>query len=150
MTPAPTPYHQHVSGNLFALLREYVIERRAGEVISAPCDVVLSANDVVQPDIFFITAERLSIIGERYISAAPDLVVEVLSPSTADRDQTLKAKLYARHGVRELWIADPEKKTVEVLVKSGEGFRRDALYGSDEALRSPLLLGLQIRLADVF
>ena len=150
MTPAPTPYHQLVSANLGSALRDFVLERQFGRVLYAPCDVVLSATDIVQPDILFVAADRLSIIGEKYISEAPDLVVEVLSPATALRDQNLKTKLYARFGVRELWIADPERKTVEVLVNAGNGFRRESLFDADDTLRSPLLPGLEIPIAEVF
>jgi Uma2 family endonuclease len=150
MTPAPTPYHQLVSINLGSSLRDFVLEHRLGRVLYAPCDVVLSPTDVVQPDILFVASDRLSIIGEKYISEAPDLVVEILSPATADRDQDLKKKLYARFGVREFWLADPEKKTVEVFVNTTEGFRRESLFGAGETLRSPLLPGLEIPLAEVF
>ncbi len=150
LTPTPTPYHQLVSGELAFALREHVQCRELGEILIAPCDVVLSPTDIVQPDILFIAADRLSIIGEKYISAAPDLVVEVPSRATADRDQTLKMKVYARFGVRELWIADPERKTVEVLVNTREGFRGHALLGIGEILRSPLLPGLEIPLGTVF
>jgi Uma2 family endonuclease len=150
MTPAPTPYHQLVSKRIEFLLDDHVRRNQLGEVLDAPCDVVLSASDIVQPDILFIVADRLSIIGEKFITAAPDVVVEVLSPSTADRDQTLKTKLYARFGVRELWIASPEAKTIEVLVLSGQTFRREALYGRGDVLRTPLLPGLEIPLDQVF
>ena len=150
MTPAPTPYHQLVSKRIEHFLDDHVQRNRLGEVFDAPCDVVLSAADVVQPDILFVAADRMSIIGEKFISAAPDLVVEILSPSTADRDQTLKTKVYARFGVRELWIASPEAKTIEVFVNTGNAFRREAIYGSGDTLRSPLLDGLQIPLAEVF
>src|SRR6266498_4123278 len=108
MTPAPGTPHQRIVGNLYLRLRQHVDDSGLGEVLCAPCDVVLSPTDVVQPDILFVAAARLSIIGEKYISEAPDLVVEVLSPSTAERDQDLKMKLYARFAVREFWIADPE------------------------------------------
>lgn len=150
MTPAPTPYHQLVAINLLTSLREHVLARRLGTVLIAPCDVVLSQTDVVQSDVLFISAERSSIITEKYISAAPDLVVEVLSPGTAERDQTLKRKLYARFGVRELWIVDPEKKTVEVLVNETDGFRRHALLAAGGTLRSPLLPDIFIPIESVF
>jgi len=150
MTPAPTPYHQLVSKRIEWLLEKHVRENRSGEMLHAPCDVVLSATDVVQPDILFIAADRLAIIGEKYISQAPDLVVEVLSPSTAERDQVLKTKAYARFGVRELWIAAPEGRTIEVFVNAGERFRREALFGMGDVLRSPLLPGLEIPLDSVF
>jgi Uma2 family endonuclease len=112
--------------------------------------VVLSPTDVVQPDVLFVAVGRASIIGEKFISAAPDLVVEVLSPSTQDRDRTLKTKLYARFGVRELWLADPEAKRIEVLTNSGDGFRQEAVFDVGTVLRSTLLPGLEIPIADVF
>ena len=79
-----------------------------------------------------------------------DLVVEVLSPGTRRRDRTLKSKRYALFGVREMWIADPDAKTIEVFVNSGDGFQRDAIYIREDVLRSPLLPGLEIPLARVF
>jgi len=150
LTPAPTPYHQIVAKRLFVLVNQHVEQHRLGEVFFAPCDLVLSKFDVLQPDVFFIAEERRSIIGEKYISEAPDLVVEVLSPSTADRDQVAKAKQYARFGVREMWIADPSAKTIEMLANSEDGFYRVALHCGDDVLRSPLLPGLEIPLASVF
>ncbi len=150
MTPAPTPYHQLVSKRIERMLDDFVEKNHLGLVLYAPCDVVLSETDVVQPDILFISAGRLSVVEEKFVSAAPDLVVEVLSPATATRDRVAKSKLYARTGVRELWIADPVARTIEVLVNSQEGFRRDALVGETETLRSVLLAGLEIPLSAVF
>lgn len=150
MTPAPGTPHQRVVGNLYLRLRRYVEDHQLGEVLIAPCDVVLSPTDVVQPDLLFVAASRAAIVGEKFISAAPDLVVEVLSPSTEDRDRTVKTKLYARFGVRELWIADPETKRIEVLTNSGDGFRQEAVFGLGTVLRSALLPGLEIPIAEVF
>jgi Uma2 family endonuclease len=150
MTPAPTPYHQLVSKRIEHFLDDHVQKSRLGEVLYAPCDVVLSATDVLQPDILFVANDRMSIIGEKYISAAPDLVVEVLSLSTAERDQTLKTKIYARFGVRELWIASPEAKTVEVSVNTRDAFRREAICSLGDVLQSPLMPGLEIPLSEVF
>jgi Uma2 family endonuclease len=150
LTPAPTPYHQTVAMRLGFLLNTHAAEVGAGKVFIAPCDVVLSRFDVLQPDIFFISSGRLSIIGEKYISDAPDLVVEILSPGTRKRDRFLKARRYAHFGVREMWIADPDKKTIEIFIKVEKGFRRDAIYAGEDVLRSPLLPGLEIPLATVF
>lgn len=150
MTPAPTPYHQLISKRIEHMLDDFVEKNHLGLVLYAPCDVVLSETDVVQPDILFVLASRLSVVGDKFISAAPDLVVEVLSPATETRDRVAKSKLYARKGVRELWIADPAAQTIEVLVNSEEGFRRDALVGATETLRSVLLTGLEIPLSAVF
>lgn len=150
MTPSPRPYHQIVSSNLQFRLEVFVRERKLGTVVPAPCDVVLSETDIVQPDLLFVQSSRASIIGEKYISAAPDLVIEILSAGTAQRDQTIKAKLYQRSGVKELWIASPEARTIEVLVLTEVGFRREAIYGFGDRLLSPLLPGLEIPLAEVF
>ena len=149
-TPAPGTPHQRLIGRLYRYLDDHVRSRKLGEVLVAPCDVVLSPTDVVQPDLLYVTAARSAIVGEKFISAAPDLVVEVLSPSTEDRDRTLKTKLYARFGVRELWIADTKEKRIEVLTNSGDGFRQEAVFGLGTVLRSSLLSGLEIPIADVF
>ena len=149
-THAPTPYHQLVSNRIERLIDDFVEKNGLGLVLYAPCDVVLSETDVVQPDILFVSASRISIVGDKFISAAPDLIVEVLSPATETRDRVAIAKLYAMKGVRELWIADPETRTIEVLVISGEGFRRASLAGAGETLRSVLLEGLEIPLSAVF
>jgi Uma2 family endonuclease len=85
-----------------------------GEVFDAPIDVILGEH-IVQPDILFITRERLDIIGELNIQGAPDLVVEILSPSTAARDKKKKGRLYFKHGVKEYWLVDPDAKWVDVF-----------------------------------
>jgi len=96
MTPAPGIPHQRLVGRLYRHLDDHVRSRKLGEVLMAPFDVVLSPTDVVQPDLLFVAAGRASIIGEKFISAAPDLVVEILSPSTEDRDRTVKT---IRHSI---------------------------------------------------
>jgi Uma2 family endonuclease len=148
--PAPTPYHQLVKQRIEQFLLEHVESGGLGQVLDAPCDVVLSRFDVLQPDIFFVSSGRLAVIGEKYISDAPDLVVEVLSPGTRKRDRVFKSKRYARFGVREMWIADPDKKTIEVMVNTEKGFRREGLYVGGDVLLSPLLPGLEVPLARVF
>lgn len=150
MTPAPGTPHQRLIGRLYSFLDDHVRTRKLGEVLMAPCDVVLSPTDIVQPDLLFVAADRAAIIGEKFISAAPDLVVEVLSPSTEDRDRTVKTKLYARFGVRELWLAETETKRIEVLTNSGDGFRQEAVFGLGTVLRSTLFPGLEIPIAEVF
>jgi Uma2 family endonuclease len=114
--PAPRYGHQSVVGQLHWLLKSHVEERRLGEICLSPLDVVLD-NDaalVVQPDIFFVASGRLDIIRER-VWGAPDLVVEVLSPSTAYRDRTLKLAWYQRYGVQECWLVDSKEQRVEIV-----------------------------------
>jgi len=150
MTPAPGTYHQRISSRLEFFLYRHVQERGLGEVLHAPCDLVLSETDVVQPDIFFIAKDRLGIVGEKYVFAAPDLVVEILSEATAKRDRTIKAELYARTGVRELWIVDQWARTVEVLRGAGEEFEREALFAEDQTLTTSGQPGLEIPLREIF
>ena len=150
MVPAPTTYHQRLSRRLFVRLEEFVTSRGLGEVFYAPCDVVLSDQDVVQPDLLFVSNERSHIITSDNIQGGPDLVVEILSPSTTDRDLGYKRTLYSRHGVGEYWVVDPETRTVEVLSASRGEFTTIAKYAADEELGSATFEGLLIRLAEVF
>jgi len=150
MVPAPIPYHQKVSRNLEFQLHQYVKEHDLGETLQAPCDVLLSETDVVQPDILYIAKERLSIIKETNIQGAPDLVVEILSSASERRDRGAKQKLYARAGVTEYWIVDPTSKTVEVFTLSETGYQRTSLTNHSDTLHSPLFPDLFIPLSDVF
>ena len=151
MAPAPSIGHQRVDMKLGSLLHAFVNERRLGEVLSAPCDVVLSNTDVVQPDLLFVSRERAHIlIGGDNVQGAPDLVVEILSPSTASRDKTLKRSLYARHGVLEYWLVDPNVQTVDVMVLGDGGLETVAVYGKDQTLTSPMLEGLAVDLDEIF
>jgi Uma2 family endonuclease len=150
VTPAPTPFHQVVSERIGYLLSDHLRRTGEGVMFYAPCDVVLSTHDVVQPDILVVLAVHRSVIGEKYIGGAPDLVVEVLSPSTETRDQVVKAKRYAAFGVREMWLVDPAAKTIEVLVNAGDGFRRAELYGETDVIRSTILSGFELAGAPVF
>jgi len=150
LVPAPTTYHQRVLRELFVRLYIFVTSQGLGEVFIAPCDVVLSNYDVVQPDILYVSNERAHIITSDNIQGGPDLVAEILSPSTADRDLGYKKALYARYGVMEYWVVDPEAKTIEVLRLSGGEFVRHGLYTQDQVLVSPSLEGLAIQLREVF
>lgn len=152
VTPSPGATHQWLCGELAFHLRRFVKEHQLGRVYEAPLDVVLGEageEQVVQPDILFIAKERGKIIHEEEIRGAPDLVVEVLSPSTAEKDRFFKRTLYARHGVKEYWLADPDSKSIELLTLGERGYRRAGLYQKGQVLRSPLL-GLEIPLAEIF
>lgn len=121
VTPAPNLKHQRVVMNLSWLVRGYLEERPIGEVLSAPFDIVLSDFDVVEPDVLYISRERLERhLNDRYMSAAPDLVIEVLSPSTRRRDEGVKHRLYERYGVLEYWRIDPVSDGVKVFQVSGQ------------------------------
>jgi Uma2 family endonuclease len=150
VAPAPNTEHQSVSRNIEVPLWIFVRDGDLGYVFDAPCDVVLSDTDVVQPDILFVSKERPHIITRNNIQGAPDLVIEILSPGTAERDLTFKRALYARHGVREYWLVYLDTRTIEVLVFGRGGFELAATYHRNQVLRSPLLEGLRLDLSEVF
>src|SRR3989475_9769591 len=113
--PSPRRAHQEAVGNLFAILHGYVRAHDLGKVYVAPFDVILDPRTTVVPDLVFVVRDHLDIVAERGVEAAPDLLVEVLSPGTARRDRVRKLNAYARHGVRHYWLVDPEAKTVEAF-----------------------------------
>ena len=147
VTPAPDVGHQRASRKLQAHLDRHVTEHQLGEVFDAPIDIVLSDADIVQPDLLFVTRERSHIIGEKNIQGAPDLVVEILSPSTQTVDRTVKREAYERAGVREYWIVDRAARVVEVHLFGAT--RHHVVHGENGILRSELLPGLEIRIADI-
>ncbi|HEV2854575.1 MAG TPA: Uma2 family endonuclease [Thermoanaerobaculia bacterium] len=153
VAPAPRRPHQRAVGNLQIDLGGFVREHRLGFVYPAPFDVVLSDEDVVQPDLVFVSNERASIAEDAGIFGAPDLVVEVLSDSTRKTDERIKRKLYEVFGVREYWLADPVLETVKVYRLSAEGsFQLVAELSAEEEdrLETPLLPGLSIPLNQIF
>ena len=147
---APADKHQRVLGELFIALHQFVSGHNLGIIRFAPSDVVLSEHDVVQPDILYVSRRRDHIRTAANIQGAPDLAVEVLSPSTEGYDRGYKRELYARHGVMEYWLVDPDLETIEVLTPGNGGFIRYALYNRRETLTSPLLPGLAVDLAAIF
>lgn len=152
LVPSPNVFHQRIAANLEAILRNFVQEHDLGEILDAPLDVVLSSGDVVQPDIMYISRARSGIVADANIQGAPDLVVEVLSPSTTEKDRTIKKKLYTRYGVRELWLVSPGGQTVEIfnLESAPEGEPRLYTRIARETVTSEVLKGLQVDLQEVF
>ena len=148
--PTPSVMHQRVLGKLMFSLAQFVDRNQLGEVFHAPLDVVFSESTVVQPDVLFISHQRRGIIGEQNISGAPDLVVEILSPSTEERDRGIKSQLYCRYGVREYWLVDPEERTVEVLALSPQGYQVLGQYSDDEVVSSQVLAGFQFPAEEIF
>lgn len=121
MSPAPRPRHQHVGGKLYIAL-EQIASKAGGIALPSPVDVKLDDNSVLQPDVVYLRAGHLERIRDR-IHGAPDLIVEVLSPSTTNRDRVEKLDLYAQAGVPEYWIVDPESHVIEFHVLDGASYR---------------------------
>ena len=150
LAPSPTTRHQRILLRLYQAVNDFVASHRLGEVLVAPCDVILSNHDVAQPDVLFVSNQRSDIITEANVQGAPDLVVEVLSPGTSQYDRGYKRSLYGRYGVREYWLVDPEAEAVEVLTAGEQGLLSHATYRRDDTLASPLLVGLVISLGQIF
>ncbi len=149
LTPAPTTRHQFILRKLSTSLDTYVMQKELGEVFFAPLDVRLGLDTALQPDLIFISKARAQIIQENFIAGAPDLVVEILSPSTAAHDRATKLPLYAEAGVPEVWLIDPLAKTVEVLKLQGKKYLVDATLAGDQILTSNLFPGWQVPLRDL-
>lgn len=150
MTPSPVPNHQRISRKLEFILEKFVTENNFGEIFDAPCDVYLDDENVIQPDILFISLDRLAIIGEKNIQGAPDLTVEIISENSAYKDMVQKKRLYARFGVKEYWVVIPDCEEIEIYILKDNTYRLCKSYNKSDNLESPLLKGLNIALKDIF
>ncbi len=150
MVPAPSTLHQRLSWEIGFVIGRFVKENNLGYIFDAPTDVVFAEDVVTQPDILFIGKERASIIEKNAIMGAPDLVVEILSPSSTFNDVVKKRGLYQRYGVKEYWVVFPEEKAIEVATLE-DGVYRDFSSAKDEgSVKSKVLKGLKVELKDVF
>jgi len=149
--PAPNYGHQSVVTRLTAQLDAHVRRHRLGRVCVSPVDVVLDRDAalVVQPDVIFVSTERLNILGDR-VWGAPDLTVEVLSAGTAARDRTLKVGWYRQYGVRECWLIEPAARAVEVFTFDPPSGTRPERFEEDSLVRSRVLPQLELRAGTLF
>ena len=149
MVPSPGRKHQRVLGRLYQTLSRFLERKNLGELYMAPFDIMLSPTVVVQPDLLFVSRERLLIITEANIQGPPDLVAEILS-SDHEKDRGIKKKLYAKFGVEEYWIVDPEGKSIEVMELEEKGFRTVGIFKSKDVLTTKTFPGLNIKTFEVF
>jgi len=150
MTPSPTPKHQRILNEINLALSAHVKRNRLGEVFIAPVDVVFDEHTVLEPDLLFIRSARAPIVGEKAIHGAPDLVVEILSPSSFYHDLRVKMSLYGKFGVEEYWIVDPEKETIEQYRIAGAKLELARQFSSDAALESPIFPGFRLPVKSIF
>lgn len=150
VSPSPSTRHQHVLAQLTTWLNLYLIQNTLGHLYTAPMDVRLSFYDVVQPDLLVVLDDRRDIIQEQEIAGPPNLVVEVLSPSSKTTDRVDKAALYARSGVEEYWIVDPIAETVTVYGLDGDRFAPSATLERNDDLYSIVLAGFVLDLDTIF
>ena len=152
MSPSPIVRHQIILRNLSFMLGAWTKKTKAGTILFAPMDVVLSKHNVVQPDILFVSNERASIIEEKNLQGAPDLLIEILSEGNRRHDEVRKRVLYESFGVLEYWIVDPVLETIKVYRLEDDRFTRVAEWSleREDVIVSPVLPGFDYGLADVF
>ena len=150
LVASPNEDHQTANIALSARMYSFVNENDLGRVFHAPYDVLFSDSDVVQPDLLFISKERDHIRTPANIKGAPDLIVEILSPSSARRDWGYKRDLYARHEVKEYWIIDPTNRLVHVMLLKDGILRLTTTYGQGDTMASPTLEGFSVDVNDLF
>ncbi len=147
VTPAPSTAHQHASKRLQRQIEAYFEGRSLGEVFDAPIDVILSAHDVVQPDLVVARPEQVS---QRGLEGAPLLVVEILSPATREHDRNRKAARYAALSVPHLWLVDPDVRRVECCRLEHGRYAAAAEGGAAASVRHPDWPGLTLELAPLW
>ena len=151
---SPNLHHQRVVGRIYNTIFDFLERHPLGEVFVAPVDVVFTQRWVVEPDIVYVSNERKSILTKANISGAPDLAVEVLSPSTRRKDEIIKRRAYENFGVGEYWIVDPELESIKVYRRNeASRYERVVEVNTESAgatVRSPLFAGLEFSLAKIF
>ena len=153
VTPTPIRKHQAIATNLCGLIWSYLQSHPVGRVFVAPFDVILSDFDVVEPDLVYLSRQRLTEIETSpWVKGAPNLVVEIGSPGTRQRDETIKRRLYERHGVPEYWVIDPELDTIHVYRRIGDHYERspELSLENGDVLTTPLLPDLDLPLKKIF
>jgi Uma2 family endonuclease len=153
VTPSPNTRHQQISVNLLLLIGNWLETHPTGRVFHAPFDVAFSNFDVVEPDLLYLSNERAAeVITPLHVHGAPELVVEIGSPGTRKRDETVKRHLYERSDVSEYWVADPETDVVRVYRRERDVFGRAIELSREggDVLTTTLLPGVEMPLARIF
>jgi Uma2 family endonuclease len=150
VSPSPSASHQTAALNLAMLLVPHVRQGDLGRVYIGPLDVVLSPTTVLVPDLLFVAKARLEIVQERFVAGPPDLVVEILSPTTAHRDRQAKRQLYARYGVPHYWLLDTKKEALEAYDLDGERYRLAVRAQGQAIVTAQPFPELAIHLAEIF
>lgn len=150
MAPATSRYHQHISRNIEFVILKWIEGGGGGEIYDAPFDVYLDNENVFQPDLSYVSPRNLGILTDAGAEGAPDLVIEILSARTRKIDLGPKKKVYARSGVRELWIVDPEPRTLAQFDLTNSVETPVRQLTEEGSLTSEILPGLTIEAATIF
>ena len=150
MAPAPSPEHQSIAVRLAYYVFPHVDLAGIGRLFTAPIDVELGPKNVFQPDIVVVLNAHLDRVADKKIIGAPDMVVEIASPSTAVFDRLTKYEKYAHAGITEYWIVKPTARTIEVLMLEGEEYRSLGIFNGQATLPSRILPDLSVRVEQFF
>ncbi len=150
VSPSQTTRHQLVVRNLLVALTSWVRAKGLGRVWCAPLDNILAQTTIVQPDVMYVSKARASIVSDRGMEAAPDLVIELLSFSTAARDRGIKMQLYARYGVSRYWIVNATSNTLDVYVLRDRMYELAGHYHGDDVVRVDVPEGFETPLTELW
>jgi Uma2 family endonuclease len=149
MSPSPSFFHQKLIDRFHDRLKAWVVPRTLGETCMAPMDMILTQRQVAQPDVLFVAKDRLGIIQDR-VRGPADLVLEVISPGSRQKDRIEKRDLYEQHGIQEYWIIDPDAQTVETLFLEAGEYRLVGRWHPGDTARSRLLDGFTVSVGELF
>ncbi|MEO5355935.1 MAG: Uma2 family endonuclease [Nitrospirae bacterium YQR-1] len=150
MGPSPFGHHQRIVGTLQDIIRQHIKVTKSGEVFLSPLDVILEEGiNRVQPDILFIRTENMGIFQD-WVRGVPDMVCEVISPGTYEKDTAVKRSIYEKYRVPEYWIVLPESKTVEILTIDGDNYKLHSFAALDGVVTSKAIEGLEVNIRDIF
>ena len=144
VSASPVTRHQRISRRLLVAFQSFLDAHPLGEVFHAPFDVVMSYHDVVVPDLIYISQSRAHQLTSKNLQGAPDLAIEILSPSTRRLDERLKRDLYERAGVEEYWLVDPDRNIVRVYRREGVRFLPPETLDGGTVVTTPLLPGFEL------
>jgi len=148
VSPSPILRHQEILGRLHLVMGNHLAQHGGGKLFLAPLDVVLSDHNVLEPDLLFVADAKRAILTVKNVQGAPSLVIEVVSNSRIDRVR--KRDIYARFGIGEYWVVDPEADRVEIYRLDGERYAKPEILEQDDDLACDLLPGLRIDLRALF
>jgi Uma2 family endonuclease len=149
MSPTPNSKHQETSGELVFLLMSFLKRNHTGKIFHAPMDVILDKGNVVQPDILYVAKENSHIITKKCIEGTPDLVIEIISPSSYYLDQVEKKELYERFRVKAYWIIDPVHGVIEIFTLNENKYVLHAFIAEEGKVESVLLQGFEVNINDI-
>lgn len=150
VTPSPTVKHQNALANLFFIIGNHIRESKLGKFLSAPMDVYFDEETVVEPDLLFISKDRLHILEERRIKGAPDLIIEILSQGTSERDHGFKFRRYEKEGVQEYWLVDPTEENLEIYALKKQGYELHGRFSDDDTVAGPMFSDLSFQLNELW